>query len=199
MAESIGTGRETTLRDFLNVVFKWKYLVLAMIGGVALLVFLLNATKPLIYESSSRILVRRGEQSDGMSGSIRYLGWAEEVSSQIQVILSDDVFQRAGEMFADSVRAKGMDPALRFNPASVRADVVGESNVFVISYVNGNRSVCQLGCQVMTLAFQEYYKERKQPPELSDFFVAQIADVREELESWLSRRNDSGSAAETIS
>jgi uncharacterized protein involved in exopolysaccharide biosynthesis len=189
MADSPSTRSETTLRDFLNVLFKWKYLVLSMIAAVTVLVFLLNATKPLIYESASRILVRRGEQSDGLTGSIRYLGWAEEVSSQIQVILSDDVFRRAGEMFADSVQSQGMDPSLRFNAASVRADVVGESNAFVISYVSGNKDVCQLGCEVMTLAFQDYYKERKQPPELTDFFAAQIADVREELESWQTRRN----------
>ena len=160
-----------------------------MIGGVTVLVFFLNARKPIIYESASRILVRRGEQSDGMSGSIRYLGWAEEVSSQIQVILSDDVFRRAGEMFEDSLAVHPDWSHGGFSPASVRADVVGESNAFVIKYVNVNPQVCQLGCEVMTLAFQDYYRERKQPPELSDFFASQITDVREDLENWRERRN----------
>jgi len=53
-----------------------------------------------------------------------------------------------------------------------------------------NPEVCQLGCEVMTVAFQEYYKERKQPPELSDFFAAEITDVRSDLDDWRQKRND---------
>jgi uncharacterized protein involved in exopolysaccharide biosynthesis len=184
------TTKQTTLRDFLNVVFKRKGLILAMIGAVSVLVFVLNARKPVVYESASRILVRRGEPLDVLSGSIRYLGWAEEVASQIQVILSDQVFERASDIFADSLKAKGLPDSWRFNPAAVRADVVGESNAFVIRYVSMNPNVCQLGCEVMTVAFREHYKERKQPPELTDFFANQIADVESELEYWQGKRTE---------
>jgi succinoglycan biosynthesis transport protein ExoP len=190
MAENAGTGQQTTLRDFLNVVFRRKFLVLTIVGFVTVTVFYLNTRKPLIYESSSRILVRRGEQSDALSGSIRYLGWAEEVSSQIQVILSEDVFNAASQLFADSVAAKGLPAKWKFQPGSVRADVVGESNAFMISYVNVNPDVCRLGCEVMTLAFQNYYRKRKTPPALSDFFAQQISDARAELEEWHQKRND---------
>lgn len=190
MSDKNAGSQQTTLRDFLNVVFKRRVLILSVIGLVTVLVFFLNARKPVFYDSGSRILVRRGEQYDRMSGAIRYLGWAEEVSSQIQVILSDEVFERASDMFADSLRARGMPETLQFNPSSVRADVVGESNVFVISYVNVDPKVCQLGCEVMTLAFRDYYRERKQPPELSDFFTNQIVDVRTELEHWREKRKE---------
>jgi uncharacterized protein involved in exopolysaccharide biosynthesis len=190
MPETASSGQQTTLRDFLNVVFKRKALILTMIGAVTVLVFVLNARKPVVYESASRILIRRGEQLDRLSGSVRYLGWAEEVSSQIQVILSDQVFERAAEMFADSVASRGMPASLTFNPASVRADVVGESNAFVIRYISRNPNVCQLGCEVMTLAFREHYHERKQPPELTDFFASQIADVEAQLEHWRKKRQE---------
>lgn len=191
MAEELKTTQQqTTLRDFLNVVFKRKALILGMIGAVTVLVLLLNAGKPIIYESSSRILVRRGEQMDVLSGSVRYLGWAEEVASQIQVILSDEVFERAAVIFEDSVKANGLPENWRFNPASVRADVLGESNAFVIKYVSVNPDVCQLGCEVMTVAFREHYRERKQPPELTDFFASQIADVEDEIEHWQEKRTN---------
>jgi uncharacterized protein involved in exopolysaccharide biosynthesis len=190
MAEPTYTRQQTTLRDFLNVVFRRKWLILSIIGLVTVVVFYLNTRKPLVYESVSRILVRRGEQSDVITGSVRYLGWAEEVSSQIQVILSDDVFAEASRMFADSVEAHGLPKEWRFLPGSVRADVVGESNAFVISYVNTNPGVCRLGCEVMTIAFQEYYRERKSPPALSDFFVDQISDTRDQLEHWRERRTE---------
>jgi len=190
MANTTSIRQETTLRDFLNVVFRRKFLVLSIVGFVTVTVFYLNTRKPLIYESSSRILVRRGEQSDVLSGSIRYLGWAEEVSSQIQVILSEDVFNAASQLFADSVAAKGLPSNWKFQPGSVRADVLGESNAFVISYMNVNPAVCRLGCEVMTVAFQEYYRKRKTPPALSDFFAQQISDTRSELDEWRQKRND---------
>jgi uncharacterized protein involved in exopolysaccharide biosynthesis len=191
MAELGSTGQtQTTLRDFLNVVFKRKYLILSIVGIVTVLVFVLNARKPVLYESSSRILVRRGEQSDYLTGAIRYLGWAEEVASQIQVILSDEVFARARVIFADSLRSRGLPQSISFAPAAVRAEVVGESNAFVIRYVNLNPVLCPIGCEAMTLAFEEYYRERKQPPELSDFFNEEIMDVRAELEQWRERRKE---------
>lgn len=182
--------QETTLRDFLNVVFRRKWVIVSIVALVTVLVVYFNAARPMMYKSSSRILVRRGEQSSALSGDVRYLGWSEEVSSQIEVILSDPVFKRAREIFADSVRSQGLPSTWQFDPASVRADVVGESNAFAIDYANLNPGVCQVGCEAMLQAFQEYYKLRKAPPELSDFFASEIADVNSELEHWRQKRTD---------
>jgi uncharacterized protein involved in exopolysaccharide biosynthesis len=188
MAEERTYRQETTLRDFLNVVFRRKWIIVSIVGLTTFLVFFLNARRPLLYESSSRILVARGEQTNAISGQIRYLGWAEEVASQIQVILSDDVFTRAREIFADSARARGLPDTWVFNPGSVRADVIGESNAFVIRYADALPGVCPLGCEAVTLAFEEYYRERQTPPQLTDFFAGELADVRGELEAWRERR-----------
>lgn len=181
--------QETTLRDFLNVVFRRKLLIGAIVGLAAVLVFVLNARQPQVFESNARILVQRGEQSNAISGQIRYLGWAEEVASQLQVILSDNVFNRAREIVADSL-ATGRHPQhFVYAPSAVRADVVGESNAYLIRYVSRDPSVCQLGCEATMLAFQEYYRERQSPPELTDFFAAEIASVREDLSFWRDKRN----------
>jgi uncharacterized protein involved in exopolysaccharide biosynthesis len=120
---------------------------------------------------------------------VRYLTWEEEVSSQIEVILSESVFAGANQFFVDSLAAHGMPDYLVFDPGQVRADVVGESNVFAIRYTDLNPQVAQLGCQSTTLSFQAYYLEQKAPPELEDFFVSQIDDVQSELESWRNKRN----------
>lgn len=182
------TSYETTLRDFFNVVFRRKVLILSIVAMSSAMVFFLNARRPVLWESSSRILVRRGEQSNPLTGSVRYLGWAEEVSSQIEVILSDEVFEHARQIFNDSLKARGMEGTHVFQPGFVRADVVGESNVFVIKYVSFDPAVVKLGCQAMTASFEEYYRERKAPPALADFFADEMADVRKELEHWRARR-----------
>jgi uncharacterized protein involved in exopolysaccharide biosynthesis len=184
------TKQETSLRDFLDVVFRRKWVILSVFAIATALVGILDARRPDLWESSSRVLVRRGEQGTLLNPTVRTLGWAEEVASEIQVILSDDVFTRARRAFTDSVEAGGLPADWTFNPGSVRADVIGESNVFVISYADVRRDVCTLGCNSVTLAFREYYRERKAPPVLTDFFVGELADTRAQLEVWRARRNE---------
>ncbi|MCH7549627.1 MAG: hypothetical protein IH969_08870 [Candidatus Krumholzibacteriota bacterium] len=188
MTNPIEKTQETTLRDFLNVVFRRKWLILSVVGITTFLVFFLNARRPDLYESSAKILVMRGEQTNVLAGHVRYLGWEEEVSSHIEVILSQAVFDRAAEMFADSVAARDYPEHWKFNPGGVRADVIGESNAFVVRYIDFESGVCQLGCETATLSFQEFYRARKAPPELADFFSEGISDVRSDLDHWRDRR-----------
>jgi uncharacterized protein involved in exopolysaccharide biosynthesis len=190
MATNSEVQHETTVRDFLNVVFKRKWIIISVVLLATVLVFYLNTRQAETWESSARILVQRGEQGNYLTGSIRYLTWEEEVSSQIEVILSETVFNRAAEIFADSVAARGYPPDWGFASGRVRADVVGESNVFTIKYQDLNPRVALLGCRAMTLSFREYYRERKAPPALSDFFASEIADVRSDLDYWINKRNE---------
>jgi uncharacterized protein involved in exopolysaccharide biosynthesis len=184
------TRQETSLRDFLDVVFRRKRIILSIFVLSVVFVVFLDSRKPEVWESSSRVLVRRGEQSNILSQNIRTLGWEEEVASEIQIILSDDVFKRAKVIFADSARSHGLPEEVAFNPGGARADVMGESNVFVIGYVDARKELCRIGCDAVTLAFRDYYRERKAPPKLADFFQGEITDVRSELDSWRIRRND---------
>ena len=184
------TRQETSLRDFLDVVFRRKWVIVSILVAVTLLVVVLDARRPDLWESTSRILVRRGEQPSLLTPAVRTLTWEEEVASEMQVILSDDVFARARVLFADSVRVNRLPADWVFNPGSVRSDVIGESNVFTISYADTRKDICQLGCTAVTEAFRAYYRERKTPPGLGDFFSSELADTRAELEQWRQRRND---------
>ncbi len=182
------TRQETSLRDFLDVLFRRKWIIISIVVLASGLVAVLNARQPHVWESSSRVLVRRGEQPSVLNTNVRYVGWEEEVASEIQVILSEDVFSRARDVFADSVRMNGYPAGWTFNAGAVRAEVIGESNAFVIRYTDVDPAVVQLGCQAVTIGYHDFYRKRKNPPELSDFFVAEIVDVRDELDDWRMRR-----------
>jgi uncharacterized protein involved in exopolysaccharide biosynthesis len=179
---------ETSLRDFLDVMFRRKWTLISIVGLATVLVIILNERQPNIWESSSRVLVRRGEQQSQLSGNVRTLGWEEEVASEIQVILSEEVFDRARKMFADSVAVKHLPADWKFEGGLVRADVVGESNAFVIRYSDTNKDVCRLGCEAVTQGYHDFYRERKNPPQLSDFFASEIADVSADLDGWRNKR-----------
>ncbi|NIM19416.1 MAG: hypothetical protein GTO51_03440 [Candidatus Latescibacteria bacterium] len=185
------TGKEeATVRDFLNVVFRRKLMIVSIVLVTTVLVLALNAMQPQTWESNSRILIQRGERSDLFKGGVRYLSWEEELSSQIEVILSEAVFSKARELFADSAKAGGLPEYTVFNPGAVRADVVGESNVLAIRYGGLVPFECQIGCAAVTQAYSDYYRMRKAPPELSDFFAEELQDIRSELLHWRQKKSE---------
>jgi succinoglycan biosynthesis transport protein ExoP len=190
METQFDTRQETSIRDFLDVLFRRKWLIISIVGLATALVVFLNERQPRLWESSSRVLMKRGEQQSVLNGNVRYVGWEEEVASEIQVILSEDVFDRARRMFADSVRINNLPSAWAFNSGLVRAEVIGESNAFVIRYSDVNPDVVRLGCEVVTMGYHDFYRERKNPPKLADFFAGEISDVRAELDDWRMRRQD---------
>jgi uncharacterized protein involved in exopolysaccharide biosynthesis len=190
MEGRIDTRQETSIRDFLDVVFRRKWVIVGLVAFTTLLVFALDARRPDAWESTSRVLIRRGEQSSILSPTqMKLLPWAEDVASVIQLILSEDVFNRAQAAFEDSVLAEPGRTGWRFNPGSVHAAVIGESNVFAISYADPHPEVCQLGCNVATEAFQAFYRQHYSPPPVSDYFVSELDNTRAELEQWRQARN----------
>ena len=189
MEHRIDSRRETSLRDFLDVVFRRKWVILSIVLATTVLVFILDARRPDSWESTSRILVARGEQKSLLSPQIRTLGWEEDVASVIQMILSEDVFNRARVVFADSAQARNLPPDWKFNPGSVRAAVIGESNVFTISYADVRPGICQVGCIAATQAFRDFYREHNAPIPIVDDIVHNLDDTRVELEQWRQRRN----------
>jgi uncharacterized protein involved in exopolysaccharide biosynthesis len=189
MENRIDTRRETSLRDFLDVVFRRKWVIISIVLATTALVFILDARRPDSWESTSRILVERGEQKSLLNQQIRTLGWEEDVASVIQMILSEDVFNRAKAAFADSARAHGLPADWTFNPGSVRAAVIGESNVFTISYADVRPGICQVGCSAATAAFRDFYREHNAPVPIVDDIVHNLDDTRVELEQWRQKRN----------
>jgi uncharacterized protein involved in exopolysaccharide biosynthesis len=188
MANVPETKQDASVRDFLSVVFSRKYTILAIVAITTATVFFLNARQPQLWVSSSRALVKRGERTSVFSGGIRYLSWEEEMSSQIEVVMSEAVFNRATELFQDTLKARGLTKRLVFNPGSVRAAVVGESNVLSISYSGFDPDECEIGCGAIMTAYREYYRKQSAPPAVSDFFAREIQAVTEQLDTWRKKK-----------
>jgi uncharacterized protein involved in exopolysaccharide biosynthesis len=190
MADIEPKKQEATVRDLLNVVFRWKYLILAIFGFTTFFIVFMKLSKPLTYVASSRILVERGERPNLYTPNPRYLGWAEEMSSQLEVILSEAVFGEARIIFADSLEANGLHGTRFFNAGAVRADVVGESNVIVIGYSGLDPIECEFGCAAVTNAYISYYEKRAAPPAVTDFFESEIDEALTELTEWRRRKSE---------
>ncbi len=190
MPEPVQIKHEPTTRDFLNVVFRWKFLILAVVFLTTFFIVFVRASKPKTFSSSSRVLLERGERPSVYAPNPRYPDWAEEMSSQLEVILSEAVFSHARKMFADSLATRGLRGTRAFNAGAVRADVVGESNVIAITYSSRDPVESELGCAAVTQAYVTYYREATAPPPVTDFFVSEVDDALAELTRWRQRKSD---------
>jgi uncharacterized protein involved in exopolysaccharide biosynthesis len=187
--QRIDTRQETSLRDFLDVVFRRKWVIISMVLATTLLVLTLDAQRPDMWESTSRVLVKRGRQQSILTTNVYILPWAEDVASVVQLILSEDVFAKARVAFADSLGTGRYPKDWKFNPGAVHSGVVGESNVFTISYSDPRPDICMLGCNVATDAFREFYRENTSPPPVSDYFINELNDTRTTLAQAREDRN----------
>jgi uncharacterized protein involved in exopolysaccharide biosynthesis len=190
MAGHVEARHEATLRDFLNVVFRWKFLILSVFLLTTLLIIFVRASQPRTYASSSRVLVKRGERPSVFVPNPQYPAWAEDMSSQLEVILSEAVLSQAREIFADSLAARGLAGRRTFRGGAVRADVVGESNVIVINYSELDPLECELGCAAVTHAYVDYYQKNAAPPPIDDFFESQIGDALSDLAAWREKKSE---------
>jgi len=187
--QRIDTRQETSVRDFLDVVFRRKWVIISMVIATTLLVVGIDARQPDMWESTSRVLVKRGKQQSILTTQVYVLPWAEDVASVVQLILSEDVFTKARAAFADSIQTGRYPKDWVFNAGSVHSGVIGESNVFTISYSDPRFAICKLGCNVVTNAFRDFYRESNSPPPVSDYFVNQLSDTRAALVQAREERN----------
>lgn len=185
--EKIETRRESTIKDFLEVIFRRKWIVLGIVCVATTFVVILNMKEPAVFESSAKVLVKRGEAPGAFGSPARMLTWEEEISSQIEMIKSQVVVERANELFRDFA-PEGYVPKGRMQTGKVNAGVIGTSNVLWISYVSGDPIYCEVAVNAIINAYKDYYQKVRTPPEMEDFFSKELSSLKKELEYWRDRK-----------
>lgn len=181
--------RETTFQDFLTVVFHRKWIVIPVVVFASLFVIYLNTRQPTVYESQSRVLVRRGEQSSIFNLNPKILPWEEEISSQIEVIRSQPVMKEARAILNENGGGSGDEGAVPFRAGKVRTGVVGESNVLWIAYTDFNPEFARKAVDAVTRAYMAYYSVRAAPPQVEEFFDKEIDSLEADLAIWRKRKS----------
>jgi len=179
--------RESTIKDFIEVIFRRKWMILGVVAVATTVVIFLNMREPAVYESSAKILVKRGEMQSVFSKSVRTLTWEEEIASQIELVKSQVVVNRAQELI-DNYFPEGYKTNERINLGSVNADVAGTSNVIWVTYTSGDPVFCEAAVNAIVNAYREYYQKIRTPPEMEDFFSQEIQSIKTELEFWRSEK-----------
>jgi uncharacterized protein involved in exopolysaccharide biosynthesis len=182
-------ARRISTRDFAAVLFRRKW----VIGGVFIITTLVTAvmilSQPTVYESTGKVLLKRGVKDNLYESSQRTLSWEEDLASEIETARSATVIAQAQRMLDRARQAEGR-PRFVINPVAAGAAVVGESNVLAISYQNSRPAVCVEVTQALLTAYTDYRRNAYNVPYPAEFFDTEIRRVRATLDALQNERRD---------
>jgi succinoglycan biosynthesis transport protein ExoP len=184
MQQKLEIRRESTVKDFLEVVFRRKWIVIGIVAISTLSVVGFSLREPALYESSAKVLVKRGEAQGVFNPNVRTLTWEEEIASQIEMIKSLVVVEGANELIPE-LSPEGYEPPGNISVERVGAGVIGTSNVVWITYSSPDPAFCEIAVNAIINAYREYYQRVRTPPEMDDFFSSELHNIKEEINYWL--------------
>lgn len=190
MFEKDKPKREASIRDFLRVVFRYKWVLVILFVVSTTVVAAINVRSPVLYESEARVLVRRGQLESMVDSRYRYLTWQEEVLSELESVKSYSVMARAREILKAKLEQKGLDRKPQIARGSVEVAVVKESNVLAISYLHRDPVFVVLVTDAVTEAYMEYREAAYDMEKLEDFFAEEIESVERQMEELRQTRSE---------
>lgn len=188
--QQLGQPRETTLRDFVSVVFRRKGVVLTVLLAAIVTVVLLNATTTPSYVSSARLLVSRGEPESVFNTRTKLLSWEEELNSEIEVLRSVTLGKVAQAVLDETGAVASDGMPIRFRPTSVRPTTTGKSSVLIVEYTALDALEAREALRALTRAYIEWRVETRSPPVVESYFQEELEALRDRLAEWEQRRAD---------
>lgn len=187
MQETTQKGRHGTTRDFLAVIFRRRWIIATVFAVTTVTVLAINLSQPLFYESTGKVIVKRGVRDNLIQGYMRTLTWEEELASEIETVKSSAVISRA-QTILDEKRTVEKRPAAHIDQQRVEANVMGESNVIAMSYQDRDPQNAVDVTDALIQAYMQYRQSSHTLQYPKEFFESEIKRVSEELDSWTSRR-----------
>ena len=174
-------------RDFLAVLFRRRWIIGSVFAVTTLTVLAINLSQPLFYESTGKVILKRGMRDNLMQGGLRTMSWEEELASEVETVESGAVVAEAQKMLDTKREAEGR-PTVKIALDRVEASVQGESNVIAMSYQDRDPDIA---LEVTDLLIQAYMAYRKNEYTLQyprEFFEGELAKVTAELRQWTATR-----------
>jgi len=179
--------KESTVKDFLEVIFRRKWLIIGIVAAASVIVIILTLRQPALYESSAKVLIKRGETPGVFDRNVRTLNWEEEIASQIEMIKSQVVADKAQGILSRFLPA-GYSAKRKIVLARINSGVVTTSNVVWVTYLSEDPVFCEAALNAIVTAYREYYTTIRTPPQMEDFFSGEIQRLKEEIEYWRDRK-----------
>ncbi|HKK72663.1 MAG TPA: Wzz/FepE/Etk N-terminal domain-containing protein [Candidatus Krumholzibacteria bacterium] len=184
------TERDTTLRDLLAVVFKRKWIILGIFLVTSLIIGLKTVTTPTTYTADATLLLnRQGARSSVLERISRALPWVEVVESEIEVLQSMPVLQKARAKLQDPAEGDPVDISLGKLSKSIATGVVGESNVLFVSGTHLDPQIAQRITNAVAESYVEYHDQIYELPNAMGIIGARADTVFARLETLEAERS----------
>ncbi|MDM7914286.1 MAG: Wzz/FepE/Etk N-terminal domain-containing protein, partial [Candidatus Eisenbacteria bacterium] len=125
-------SRETSLRDFLAVVFRRIWIILGVFLASIGLVLALDALSPTEYESYSQVLISRGQPESAYSSRVRVLSWEEDLNSELETVRSAHILQLAQKLIDEQKVRDSHGGPIRIQPEQVTSTTPGKSSIIYV-------------------------------------------------------------------
>jgi len=181
-------ARQTTMREFVAVVFRRKWIIIGLFVTVTATVLTIALTSPTVYVSSGRVLVKRGEQTSVLTSDRRIFdAWEQDLANEVELAKSQPVLAGVRKILEE--RAGEGTPPPPLNPGSIEVEVRGKSNVLAIGYVDGDPAVARQVCDALITAYLRYRQIEFGLPFPEKFFESEFAAVDADLQHYFRLRS----------
>jgi len=185
------TAYRGTLRDFLRILFRRRWIALATFGATLAAILYSILTADPTYQSYSKLLVNRGNPASAFSNQVYFLSWEEELNSELETVRSAKIYLRAAELLAERYEQLGEPPenVPSIKPENIESNTPGKSSIVHILYRGGEPAQVQAIVQALTEAYREF-RTQSRPSDPTGFLQQEMADIEEEIAGWERKRAD---------
>jgi len=188
MEEPTAEKPETSLRDFLSIVFRRKEIVAAVFLASVGVVAAMGRLTPMVYESVSQVLINRGQPESAYNSRVRVLSWEEDLNSELEVVSSPHILSLAQKLLDSGKVKDSRGRPVKINPARVSASSPGKSSVVIVKVRDSDPQAAREVARSVTQAYKEFRLSVRTVPEIDTFFQERIEEVRAQIEDWEERR-----------
>lgn len=183
-----GAPRRATARDFVSILFRRRALILGLFAVTTATVLILGFSARVSYFSVGRILVKRGVPVSALSPERRlYSDWEEDMGSEVEMIKSAPVLDRARAILAEEAGPGRTAPALV--PGGVDVEIKGRTNVLLLGYMDADPLVAKQVCEALLRAYVEF-KQNHLLDGSQTFLEGEMEKVQKDLDHWVVMRRD---------
>lgn len=188
MDERTTERTETSLRDFLSIVFRRKAVVAAVFLASVAVVVVMGRLSPTEYESMSQVLINRGQPESAYNSRVRVLSWEEDLNSELEVVSSPHILALAQKLLDSGKVKNSRGKPIKINPARVSASTPGKSSVVIVRVRDADPQAAREIARSVTQAYKDFRISVRSVPEIDMFFQERIEEVRAQIEDWEERR-----------
>jgi len=182
------TVHRGTVRDFLQILFRRKWVAVSTVGITILVILYLALTAETTYQSYSKLLVNRGNQASAFTSQVYFLSWEEELTSELETVKSARIYSRAQEILDERYETAGQDEPPEIDPDRITAETPGMTSIIHIMYRGRNPEAVQAVVQALTHSYREFRTESTIDP--TGFLQQELQELEAEISEWERKRAD---------